>query len=111
MNKFQSTRPVRGATRGFYIGKPLPIFQSTRPVRGATLIVQRQGVVLQFQSTRPVRGATAQLQVLLPRHTISIHAPRAGRDQQGRHPHGGSDISIHAPRAGRDALWHDYAGQ
>ena len=33
-----------------------------------------------FQSTRPVRGATRPLDDLLNGDTISIHAPRAGRD-------------------------------
>ena len=58
------------------------IFQSTRPVRGAT----RAGIgctpSARFQSTRPVRGATADIPVdILPR-LISIHAPRAGRDSK-----------------------------
>ena len=57
----------------------------------------------QFQSTRPVRGATLRLRYHQPNPSISIHAPRAGRDGLGHqrrrlHPH----ISIHAPRAGRD---------
>ena len=79
--KFQSTRPVRGATggvAGFFAGL---WFQSTRPVRGATRRPRwrrwqptsfnprapcgaRLGIVTvakvdgPFQSTRPVRGAT-----------------------------------------------------
>ena len=58
---FQSTRPVRGATVPPVLTAILPIFQSTRPVRGATcpqLIYEF--LISQFQSTRPVRGATPQ---------------------------------------------------
>ena len=57
-------------------------FQSTRPVRGATRPRKRALPCLKFQSTRPVRGATG----IIPSKeviamTISIHAPRAGRDR------------------------------
>ena len=60
-------------------------FQSTRPVRGAT--VEKNGYVItydEFQSTRPVRGATVPQQRLGPVQQISIHAPRAGRDKEGQ---------------------------
>ena len=78
-----------------------------------------------FQSTRPVRGATHIKIGVSPSVTISIHAPRAGRDGidegtdqktylfqstrpvRGATQTGGTtppalEISIHAPRAGRD---------
>ena len=81
-----------------------------------------------FQSTRPVRGATIDRRAAGKAAVgISIHAPRAGRDNlmigvyhilsyfNPRAPCGarpGKDsivlgklcISIHAPRAGRDAF-------
>ena len=38
-----------------------------------------------FQSTRPARGATRVEDVLRSAHFVSIHAPRAGRDE---HPQG-----------------------
>ena len=57
--KFQSTRPVRGATASGHSFCPVTLFQSTRPVRGATLMVSKCPVRSLFQSTRPVRGATA----------------------------------------------------
>ena len=56
-----------------------------------------------FQSTRPVRGATAKQHSAVNDLAISIHAPRAGRDQQGRYDSVFHAISIHAPRAGRDS--------
>ena len=79
----------------------------------------------EFQSTRPVRGATVLVWLCLLLVRISIHAPRAGRDNsirlrpaspprfQSTRPVRGATlpehdlaalvpISIHAPRAGRD---------
>ena len=56
--KFQSTRPVRGATYDAGVAAYADWFQSTRPVRGATLIGMSLLDELSFQSTRPVRGAT-----------------------------------------------------
>ena len=101
---FQSTLPVRGATRKVRISKP-----------------DENG----FQSTLPVRGATHANAVEHGWWDISIHAPRAGSDVDAsnhtptslhfnpRSPcgerlcdlllgHGVSRISIHAPRAGSD---------
>ena len=101
--KFQSTRPVRGATvvlgawqRAFGYFNPRapcgarhhpctnnlwqPRFQSTRPVRGATCAASKDYAELVFQSTRPVRGATHCGLTQTRGKGISIHAPRAGRD-------------------------------
>ena len=57
---FQSTHPVRGATRARVMARETySPFQSTHPVRGATANGQRGGRRgAQFQSTHPVRGAT-----------------------------------------------------
>ena len=55
-------------------------FQSTRPVRGATALVHNDEFPAKFQSTRPVRGATCFSSSFLWARSISIHAPRAGRD-------------------------------
>jgi len=57
-----------------------------------------------FQSTLPARGATVEIQTLLEKEFVSIHAPREGSD----HPcHKGENnhikVSIHAPREGSDA--------
>ena len=82
LHRFQSTRPVRGATsrsgharQGLRVSIHAPRtgrdvladnprcdragFQSTRPVRGATRKAWFEFVRLVFQSTRPVRGATS----------------------------------------------------
>ena len=75
-------------------------FQSTRPVRGATRIDIFPNAYKQFQSTHPVRGATLTRKNRWCTWTISIHAPRAGCDA-GRRGHltSRASISIHAPRA------------
>ena len=58
-------------------------FQSTRPVRGATPTSSKSSKTNStFQSTRPVRGATVVHHALVPAVFISIHAPRAGRDSR-----------------------------
>ena len=103
---FQSTRPVRAATRHrgrtaaagndfnprgpcgprrpigfiFSAGK---IFQSTRPVRAATSPGYLSVSAAIFQSTRPVRAATKRLCLWVHFCFISIHAARAGRDYRG----------------------------
>ena len=87
LSTFQSTRPVRGATkrqanitgnlihfnprapcgarRGFGpLYKSMMIFQSTRPVRGATVFDAIGRAAYEFQSTRPVRGATVSCNVM-----------------------------------------------
>ena len=103
---FQSTLPVRGATAGGYSSRRLRQFQSTLPVRGATMqsmLAHRaeQG----FQSTLPVRGATRSLLTWKQRGCISIHAPRAGSDDDTKQEMERAGISIHAPRAGSDSFF------
>ena len=82
MSTFQSTHPLRGATR-----RSSSIPTSTR----------------RFQSTHPLRGATAGIDVYLGLDVISIHAPLAGCDD-GRYydTWDSGSISIHAPLAGCD---------
>ena len=101
---FQSTRPVRGATRGrgyssfrrTYFNPRAPcgarpltwLHPSTltlhfnpRAPCGARLYGETTvQLLLAFQSTRPVRGATYPYPAPPPPPPISIHAPRAGRD-------------------------------
>ena len=80
--KFQSTRPVRGATKNRGLQFPIPVNFNPRAPYGA----RRRGV-----------------RNIVDRASISIHAPRTGRDA---HLHTDSTgviaISIHAPRTGRD---------
>ena len=82
--KFQPTRPLRGATTFF--GKMLSKkgeFQPTRPLRGATRHDRHRQRLAQFQPTRPLRGATGSRRHGSHYVSISTHAPLAGRDGFG----------------------------
>ena len=124
---FQSTRPVRGATatasqtisaswsfnprapcgarlRANSKNRCLGCRFNPRAPCGARLsakgISRRR---LAFQSTRPVRGATDASQIDRLTVSVSIHAPRAGRDLLAENlSRDALGVSIHAPRAGRD---------
>ena len=74
-------RAARGGRRlGFRCKIGDHSFQSTRPARGATENGGTLASVLQFQSTRPARGATNCRPRASRILSVSIHAPRAGRD-------------------------------
>ena len=78
--QFQSTLPLRGATqRDGGWGHP-PLFQSTLPLRGATFAIPSALPSIGFQSTLPLRGATVSALVISVFPCISIHAPLAGSD-------------------------------
>ena len=101
-------------------------FQSTLPMRGATRFSNSAHLPFQFQSTLPMRGATYAVGIIVQAILISIHAPHAGSDAalpvelQGhinfnpRSPCGErldangfetvEPISIHAPHAGSDGM-------
>ena len=81
------------------------IFQSTRPVRGATYSARRSQRTSQISIHAPRAGRDNRLTKKIDALNISIHAPRAGRDDlAGRERPVAVHISIHAPRAGRDDL-------
>ena len=101
---FQSTPPVRGATRDFdilEIGKAISIHAPR--AGGDSIVSSFIGLNYIFQSTPPVRGATEEPVPYGAVSIISIHAPRAGGDLYGRQNSFLLSISIHAPRAGGDA--------
>ena len=56
--EFQSTHPMRGATRTETTFSTSTAFQSTHPMRGATRRAARDATRPTFQSTHPMRGAT-----------------------------------------------------
>ncbi len=126
---FQSTRPVRGATSpgspsawnqtDFNPRAPCGArrgcrrrrspasrnFNPRAPCRARRKHVAMGTLFPKFQSTRPVRGATRHVAKAHVRRVISIHAPRAGRDDgDGVADAAAQPISIHAPRAGRDVV-------
>ena len=125
-NKFQSTRPVWGATRDAhravertpisihaprvgrdadYIQPPAgAAFQSTRPVWGATRTTGRACRHGQFQSTRPVWGATRQREIQRNQVLFQSTRPVWGATESGNLGLCTTHISIHAPRVGRDYI-------
>ena len=127
MREFQSTRPVRGATRAprpstrpgtcFNPRAPCGARRGTRSHRSGSdtgfnprapcgarpASAFSPSTWLLFQSTRPVRGATGVVDDRRREREVSIHAPRAGRDGAVLVDNDGLLVSIHAPRAGRDS--------
>ena len=85
MRRFQSTRPVRGATKALCdLGVCVDIsIHAPRAGRDAGC-GDNLPALIQFQSTRPVRGATRNRPLPRSGGKISIHAPRAGRDPERR---------------------------
>ncbi len=104
---FQSTRPVRGATKlcvddiGVAVisihapragrdrgscteARPLRYFNPRAPCGARRNASAHRRGGTEFQSTRPVRGATDERKAFVATVKISIHAPRAGRDQPAR---------------------------
>ena len=61
------------------------LFQSTLPLRGATRPQQSHTFFFPFQSTLPLRGATALAAALRRIKRISIHAPLTGSDWRAQH--------------------------
>ena len=88
----------------------LSLFQSTRPAKGATDLGYRPAKAAGkelFQSTRPAKGATMRIQGVSPqgaRQTVSIHAPREGRDSSDySNKCAGLQLQSFNPRAPRRA--------
>ena len=109
--EFQSTRPLRGATRIMPKERRLLINFNPRAPCGARpyshpRILHR---LPQFQSTRPLRGATVL--IISGTSWSCDFNPRApcGARRYRRHNHlCKTGISIHAPLAGRDGAIHNY---
>ena len=80
-------------------------FQSTPPVRGATKKELFDQLNLHgFQSAPPARGATDTFLVDNIMTAISIRAPREGGDDEGLEKYIAEIISIRAPREGGDLV-------
>ena len=123
---FQSTRPIRGATKSTLPrGRGRPHFNPRAPYGARPVLSSRSYSYSVFQSTRPIRGATDSCSRCRLSISISIRAPHTGRDQRthlrssrqpyfnprapyGARPGAGTApdpvlaISIHAPHTGRD---------
>ena len=90
--RFQSTPPVKAATKQRDARLYQLRFQSTPPVKAATLSNISIVIGFGFQSTPPVKAATEALQTALSDLAISIHAAREGGDDVA--PHSLSRLSI-----------------
>ena len=100
---FQSTRPMRGATKLYEIIDGLFGISIHAPHAGRdSRRLFAVSSTTAFQSTRPMRGATERLEKPYRPGAISIHAPHAGRDDTSSNHTSFGLISIHAPHAGRD---------
>ena len=93
---------MRGATVRIDFSRLSIQFQSTRPVRGATRVVARASGHTAVSIHAPRAGRDIDRWLSRRCLPVSIHAPRAGRDQAGDYADGYGNVSIHAPRAGRD---------
>ena len=102
---FQSTLPVGGATRTYFLGSG-GAYISLHAPRGGSDLPQCLLLcnIFLFQSTLPVGGATNCNPHQAKSPAISIHAPRGGSDQQINLAQQLTiRISIHAPRGGSDS--------
>ena len=98
--------PLAGSDSEWSRMYTLPLlFQSTLPLRGATKVSKPNAIKSLFQSTLPLRGATGAGKRVSEMCDISIHTPLAGSD---RAPCGdrvlATAISIHTPLAGSDLV-------
>ena len=104
VKEFQSTHPLRDATKINFIPMPTStdfnprtpygmrpdldtqktvifLFQSTHPLRDATLHMSLSFRQQRFQSTHPLRDATKEMLDNQTTELISIHAPLTGCDK------------------------------
>ena len=103
---FQSTPPVKAATKAGAQMVAYGVFQSTPPVKAATILFFSCLLSFKFQSTPPVKAATHYFARKRNGCSISIHAAREGGDVLGKIESPFSFISIHAAREGGDGARH-----
>ena len=82
--EFQSTHPVRGATKLAMSCTSTLCISIHAPREGCDLEDALRAAAKKFQSTHPVRGATKTCLFDYVRDDISIHAPREGCDMINR---------------------------
>ena len=100
---FQSTHPLRGATKKSRRPAVKFLFQSTHPLRGATKKSRRPALKFLFQSTHPLRGATELLDKITFRiRYFNPRTPCGVRLFCHYRADCSFNISIHAPLAGCD---------
>ena len=101
--RFQSTLPLRGATRTLILIASIFCISIHAPLTGSDPRIPYRGDSQHgFQSTLPLRGATSLACQRRIKIVISIHAPLTGSDGIGHDILVPSKISIHAPLTGSD---------
>ena len=104
---FNPRAPCGARRRAFRRLSAFLLFQSTRPVRGATRVPSASSLARRVSIHAPRAGRDVDSDAADHRAAVSIHAPRAGRDPRLYHVPLPRRVSIHAPRAGRDPLSKD----
>ena len=106
LSKFQSTRPVWGATHRCRAGSQAHAISIHAPRVGRDVLYTAQTLTsAQFQSTRPVWDATRSAScTVCASSNFNPRAPCGTRPSERRNGRAGADISIHAPRVGRDYI-------
>ena len=100
---FQSTLPLRGATRQSILGHGAVGISIHTPLAGSDSQTESKVAELEpFQSTLPLRGATDYVNACAGVGGISIHTPLAGSDRDETVQAEIIYISIHTPLAGSD---------
>ena len=108
--EFQSTRPVRGATKRRAAARLVEVISIHAPRAGRDRRSLRCREARQnFNPRAPCGARRDMIGQTDPAELISIHAPRAGRDYLEGAYDSNREISIHAPRAGRDFLGCGYS--
>ena len=101
---FQSTLPVRGATRDHAALLDVSIISIHAPRAGSDDVANEFSMFSYISIHAPRAGSDIQLDEVHPLIFISIHAPRAGSDCTSCLSSNRHIISIHAPRAGSDEM-------
>ena len=102
---FQSTHPLRGATKIVAARDGWTNISIHAPLAGCDMTAAKsRPLLLLFQSTHPLRGATTGCGTIRGGYRISIHAPLAGCDDHVERRRRSTVISIHAPLAGCDLV-------
>ena len=103
MGRFQSTRPVRGATSTAECSQRAKTVSIHAPRAGRDPAqMGMESRLSRFQSTRPVRGATSSLGIPRRAACFNPRAPCGARPAHLMEGWADQTVSIHAPRAGRD---------
>ena len=103
--KFQPTRPLRGATQLFHGAFPMSFISTHAPLAGRDREVADDPSPFSISTHAPLAGRDIDNYCKNPYKLISTHAPLAGRDSTLPRLASLMQISTHAPLAGRDPLF------